>query len=235
MPEQLPLAVQLPDDEVFDSFVVGNNTQLLSHLRNLLNDEPSGIAQHLTFISGEQGAGKSHLLYALCHEAQLLGKGHFYLGLRQSEDLPVSVLSGLEHLDLLCIDDVDSICHHQEWQVGLFDLINRVRETGTCRLVFTALQGPASLPISLPDLKSRLTWGIAYHLHAPDDQTRVEALTRRAERRGLHISRDVSRFLITHCRQDMAAVMAALDKLDASSLQTQRKLTIPFVKTVLGI
>lgn len=233
MPEQLPLNVLLPDDETFESFVVGENAHIIESLQSILDDDPQN--PFLTFISGDKGSGKSHLLYALCHQAQLLNKTHIYIDLQQKEEFSEQLLQGLENMDLLCLDNIHCIQQDHSWQLALFDLINRVREVGGCRLVVSANQGPNALKCSLADLHSRLAWGISFQLHTLTDEQRITALMQRAERRGLNMSVEVAKFLLTHMQRDMPSLIHALNVLDTASLQEKRKLTIPFIKSALKL
>ena len=242
MPEQLPLAVNLPDDETFSSFVEGSNTQLVGHLRQVVKvisspvaTEPTQPVPFLSFISGEAGYGKSHLLYALCHLANSCSRSHIYLNMNTCLEYDVSMLEGLETVELICLDDIQALKGHKEWQVALFDLINRVKEQGRSHLVISANSGPSALELELPDLRSRLAWGVSFSIQPLDDEQRCSALINRAEQRGLNMTTDVARYLITHCQRDMPNLMAALQTLDKCSLQAQRKLTIPFVKQALDI
>lgn len=231
---QLPLPLHLPDDETFESFIVGQNEQLVAHLQSVLKGTADTDVP-LTFISGDNGVGKSHLLFAMCQGAHVLQKSSLYISLKQKDELSVALLEGLEHYQLLCIDDLQLIGQDVSWQVAIFDLINRVKEAGQGQLILTANAGPKSLTLALADLQSRLAWGLSYQLHGLDEAGKLQALKNRASRRGLQMTTEVAQFLLSHLQRDMPALMSALDSLDKSSLQQQRKLTIPFVKQVLGL
>ncbi|MCV2884040.1 DnaA regulatory inactivator Hda [Aestuariibacter sp. AA17] len=233
MAKQLSLPVQLPDDETFSSFMTGQNIQLVTYLNELL--EPDSDQPFLTFISGDQGAGKSHLLYSVCHRAEKRHYSHFYLNLSQRSEWSTSILNDLENVKVICIDDVHAIAHDPAWQLALFDLINRVREAQHSLLIMTANAGPKQLGVELPDLASRLSWGVAYHVQPLSEDERLLTLISRAERRGIALSMDVARFMMTHMQRDMASLMKALEKLDNISLQQKRRLTIPFIKDVLSL
>lgn len=233
MSKQLFLPLQLPDDEVFDSFIAGANQQVVSHLQDWLNGKNSTL--FLTYISGDSGTGKSHLQYSLCSEAATLGLTCAYVGFKNLTDLHPDLLADLEQVAVICLDDVHLLEGHPQWQTAVFDLINRVRERGRSRLLVSGLQGPAQLPLALADLRSRLSWGVSFHLRPLDDEGRVEALRGRAHRRGMGMPLEVARFLLNHCHRDMPALLAVLDRLDATSLQEKHRLTIPFVKKVLDL
>jgi DnaA family protein len=235
MSKQLSLPVNLRDTETFDSFVVGNNQQLVSMLIALTQSAYSAEMPWLTFVSGDKGVGKSHLLYALCQQAQNNGLSCVYLNFNDRDSLAPEMLENLEHSDLICLDDLDALKGSKSWQIAVFDLINRVKEKGTSRLVIVANASPNNLELELADLISRLNWGINYKLNALADEQRSEALIKRAEQRGLSMPKKVATYLVNHWRRDMPALMNTLDKLDVISLQEQRKLTIPFVKTALHL
>ncbi|MDF2177565.1 DnaA regulatory inactivator Hda [Aliiglaciecola sp. CAU 1673] len=231
MNRQLFLPVQMPDDETFESFIAGENLQLIKHLQHWLSTpEP-----FLTYVSGESGSGKSHLHYALCTECGVRQLSFAYISFKDLGELHPDVLNDLEQLDLICLDDIHLLAAKADWQRAVFDLINRVKESGHAKLLVSALQGPAQLPVELADLRSRLSWGLSFHLKSLSDELRTEALIVRAHRRGMLMSLDVARFLLNHCHRDMPTLLKVLDKLDNSSLEAQRRLTIPFVKKALGL
>lgn len=235
MSEQLPLPVQLPDGETFENFVSVSNRQLVSHLKNLVGGEPPLQYSFLTFISGESGTGKSHLLYSLCHQAQSNNIRHIYLCLKQKSQITEHILDGLESMQLVCIDDVDHLLGDKQWQYGLFDLINRVKENQGCQLVLTANSGPGHINLDLADLNSRLSWGVSYHLKPLDDTEMADALIIRAQHRGIKLPEEVAHFLINHTQRDMPHLMQVLEILDQHSLRQKRKITVPFVKTTLSL
>lgn len=234
MSEQLPLPVQLPDEETFDNLIPGENLHVISHLKSLLEENPKRYS-FLTFLSGESGVGKSHLLYSLCHLAKSADINHLYLDLKNKDQLSEQLLEGLESIDLVCIDDLDSLIGDVKWQYALFDLINRVKETQKCQLVLTAKPGPNAIGVDLADLKSRLSWGVSFHVQSLNDQNMAEALVKRAKHRGINLPSAVAQYLITHTRRDMSHLMQVLETLDQHSLKHKRKLTVPFVKDALSL
>ena len=70
-------------------------------------------------------------------------------------------------------------------------------------------------------------------LHPLTDEGRLEALKLRAECRGFELPGKTGRYLLNHYRRDMASLCAMLDRLDRASLAARRRLTVPFVKTIL--
>ena len=65
----------------------------------------------------------------------------------------------MEQLALVCIDNIECIAGEEEWEMAIFDLYNRILETGKTRLLITGDRPPRQLNLKLPDLASRLDWG----------------------------------------------------------------------------
>jgi DnaA family protein len=90
------------------------------------------------------------------------------------------------------------------------------------------------LPFQLRDLGSRLNGGLVLTLQPLAEPERIAALRLRAEQRGVELPEEVAMFLSRRLPRDMASLCAFLDELDEASLSAQRRLTIPFVRAVLG-
>lgn len=229
LPEQAQLAlpVRLRDDATLDNFFAPEAAlPLLAALRQQARRE----GEPILFIFGPAGSGKSHLLQAACHQA---GSAALYLPLSGIDFChPDEVLQDVEHLALVCLDDIHSVLGNPAWELALFNLYNRARQLG-CRLLVAGNAAPRALAVSLPDLRSRLGWGPVFQLPAPSDQTRIGMLRLRASRRGLSLSPEVASYIIARAPRDPASLLALLEALDVSSLAEQRTLSIPFVRKTL--
>ena len=100
-------------------------------------------------------------------------------------------------------------------------------------MIYAATAMPLALGIGLPDLVSRLEQCTRLALQAPDEATRREILRERAARRGLELDDAVLDFLFKRVGRDLGSLTALLERLDRASLATQRRITIPFVRSVL--
>jgi DnaA family protein len=233
---QLSLPIGLKDTESFASFIPGQNAQACSYLNQLFAErEGKKVNNWLTYLFSDSGMGKSHLLYATCQQAELADETCIYLSFNEKQHMSPDVLVGLENYRLICLDDIQELQGEDAWQIAVFDLINRVKEQSNSCLVITGDQPPQQLSLELPDLISRLSWGTNFQLYSLTDQQRQQALIVKAQHRGLNMSKDVARYLVNHWQRDMPALIASLDILDEQSLQQQRKLTIPFVKSILAL
>ncbi len=227
MSAQLSLSVALQDHATFANYYTETQNASLEHLRA----SALGQGEQFLYCYGSLGVGRSHLLQACCHLAE--DRAALYLALQSYHELSPEIFEGLEHLDLICLDDIDCVLGQREWEEALFHLYNRLRDHGT-RLIVSASIPPQQLTTVLPDLKSRLSWGLVLALHELNDEEKIRALQLRARKRGLELSDEAAHFLLNHCPRNMQDLFEALDKLDKASLIAQRKLTIPFIKTVIN-
>jgi len=226
---QLPLGVRLREGATFANYYPGLNQDVV----RLLQDA-AAQREGVVYLWGGHGTGKTHLLQALCHLTAVEGQALAYLPLREAASLTPEVVEGLEQLPLVIVDDIDAVAADAAWETALFHLYNRIREQGG-RLIISGSQSPAAIGIVLPDLRSRLAGGLVLQLHALPDEDKASALRLQARQRGMEMPEEVAAYLLRRCPRDMNALFNLLEVLDRASLAAQRKLTIPFVKTVMEI
>ncbi len=227
--EQLPLGVRLRAASTFASFQPGPNAPLLAAL------EARALTAALPplWLYGAPGAGRTHLLQATCALAGSRGRRAGYLPLR--EPWPsAEITAGLEQLDLVCLDDLERVAGDAAWERALFALYNDLAERGG-NLVISANGAPAALPVALPDLASRLAACVVWHLRPLDDAEQGHALLVRARALGIELPEETLLYLQRRLPRDLGALCEALDRLDAAALSQQRRLTVPFVRSVLQL
>ncbi len=227
---QLTLGLRLKDEATFANFHAANNAEIVAELKKTA----SGQGERIVYLRGTRGEGCTHLLQACCHYAYHHQLGSVYLPLANLLTFSPEVLNGLESLAVICLDDLQVVAGLPEWEEAIFHLYNRIYDTGG-NIIISANEAPRSLQLGLPDLVSRLSWGIVYQLQPLADQEKLTILMMRAHHRGISLSEEVGKYILTHCPRHMATLFAALDALDKASLAAQRRLTIPFVKEVLQI
>jgi DnaA family protein len=224
---QLPLGVRLADRALFESFLPGPNAEALAHARAVAHGEAHGA----TWVCGPPGAGKSHLLQAICAAAGARGRAG-YLPLAQVAPLGAGMLDGLAQLGCLCVDDLERVVGESEWERALFALLREIEEAGGA-LVVAAREPPALLNWSLPDLGSRFAAGAVLALRALDEAEQHAALELRARLRGLELPAETWQWLRRRYPRDMRRLYELLDTLDEAALAAQRRLTVPFIRDVL--
>ncbi len=223
---QLALPLQLADHAVFESFHAHGNETLVATLRSL----SSGDAGEGCWLFGTRATGKTHLLQAVCDQ---VGDRSVYLPCEMLGPLGPGVLEGFAGRALVCIDDIDKVAGDAGWEVALFNLCNELHDSDG-QLVVAAGTTPRECGFELADLESRMTRLPVFQLRALDDEQRAAALQLRAGHRGLELPDDTTAYLLRRSRRDMASLYELLDRLDLEALRAQRRLTIPFVREVIG-
>jgi DnaA family protein len=225
---QLPLGVHLRPGVSFGNYHAGLNAEVVHALRHIHE-----ASNRVVYLWSGEGAGKTHLLQAACHETANAGRTSVYVPLMQAGEFSSEMLEGLEDFSLVCLDDIQNIAGDAAWEAAVFHLYNRLRDHQSC-LVMAADASPADVSLHLPDLRSRLAWGLVFQLQMLDDAGKVQALQLQARSRGLELTEDVAWYLLRRYPRDMMALFTLLERLDRASLSAQRRLTVPFVKSVLG-
>ena len=214
----------------FETFYTQDPT-LVDLLKKIASRE---LCEPQIFIWGGRGTGKTHVLQATCHVAQNSGQRMMYMPIAEIINYGPSILDDLHSLDILCIDDVHLIAHKKEWEIALFNLINQLRVSNTA-IIISSRQSPVDDIFGLADLNSRSTWGPVYKLLQLNDEEIKKTLNLYVDKSGLILSEEVCNFLLTRFKRDLPILIQAVEKINQSSLQEQRKITIPFVKKILVI
>ena len=222
---QLALPLRLADHAVFSSFLGTGNETLVAMLTDLADGGPGQGC----WIWGPAATGKTHLLQAMCDRA---GDRAVYVPLEMLATAGPAILEGLASRDLICLDDIQAVAGNPPWEAGLFDLCNQLFDAQRT-LVVAASMSSRECPIALPDLQSRLARLPAFQVRSLGDADRAAALQLRARHRGIELPDETARFLLNRSRRDMSSLYELLDRLDIEALRAQRRLTIPFVKSVL--
>jgi DnaA family protein len=221
---QYPFAFEIRKELLFGNFLDhGANAAALHFLRHFAEGP-----ERLCYLSGRSGSGKTHLLQALCQQAD----NALYLPLQQLLAHGPGLLDGLESVDLLLLDDLQVLAGKAEWEQALFRLFNALH-AGSGKLCIAAAAGPLQLPLLLPDLRSRLQLCIRFELQEPDDAGKLEVLCQQAAQRGMELKEEVAQFILLRSGRNLHELGAVLERLDTLSLSEQRRLTIPFVKAAL--
>lgn len=230
MIEQIPLSIHLNNQHTLDNFCWGENALLRQAINKLLEEK-----EQFLYLWGEVGIGKSHLLQACCQAENLNQRNAMYLPLHILKMSGPDCLEDLEQFNLIAIDDIDVIAGDSDWEEALFHLYNRIRENQKSRLIISATVTPNLLPIQLPDLRSRLGWGLSLPIKPLSDEHKVATIRQMAWCQGIDLPEKVAYFLMARCSRNMRDLTQLLHKLDRASLAAKRKLTVPFIKQILNL
>ena len=221
-PKQLIFPFSLDKKSSIKKFFVPNGC---ANLIAAIKDDNAGDI----FISGKKGVGKSYLLQATCNDLSSSSFAAAYIPLSEAVKLKPELLDGLESLDLVCIDDLNTICANREWEVACFNLINRCNDTG-CRLIFSCSENEENF---FPDLLSRIKKMTNYVLSPVQDNQLNEAIKVITLNLRIPIEDKEINFLLKTYTRDLATLIQFIKKIDDHSMGSKRKITIPLIKELL--
>jgi len=210
--QQLLLDIRPPAQPKLARFVAGRNVELMAQLQAMLDGT---AAERMVYVWGAPGSGKSYLLAAWAHACRVRG-------------LAVDA-TGWQAAPAVIADQVETWDAAQ--QHAGFAAFNRVREAGGLWLA-AGNAAPADLPV-MPELQTRLGWGLVFQLHALDDGEKRMALSRHAETLGFRLDLQVADYLLAHTARDMQSLLRVLEALDRFSLETRRPITLPLLRQLL--
>lgn len=227
--EQIPLQLGHYEPFKLDQFIEADNSHVIKSITELVETESSTKPLYLW---GKKTTGKSHLLQAACDLANQKHLSVAYVPLELIIDHSPETLEGLEQQDLICIDDIQIIGNQSDWQLAIFNLYNRIHELSK-KLIVSANESPLNINIELADLKSRLSWGNTIYVEELNDLQKIQLLKQKANLRSFDLPNEIAEYLLTRVERDLNSLLTILDKIDQHSLAQQRKITIPFIKTLL--
>ena len=211
-----------------ENFVAGENAEALAQIKLLVSGRSNTA---ITYLWGAAGTGKSHLAQSAHAAAQEHHQKSFFHDNASLARLDSSIaLNGASVLHV--IDDVHRL--DPEAAMGLFALVNWSRLSPGMAILATGDCAPGSLNLK-PELRSRLAWGLVYHLKPLGDDDKAAALQALANERGVKLSTDLVPYLLTHSSRDMRALTALFDTLDRYALARNRAITLPLLREYLQL
>ena len=226
--KQLALDIGLATGPTLDNFHAGPNDQALQHLRLAAGDGAAPRSPVPTYLWGETGTGKSHLLRAV-YEA-LRGQGARVGWLDASVAAPTAFD---ERWSAVLLDDVHLYTTEQQAAAFNWFVNAQAPAHGPARWVLAAAdRPPADLPLR-DDLRTRLGWGHVFQLHLLHEPERRAVLRQQADARGIFLSDDVLDYMLGRFSRDLGSLTQLLDRLDGFALREKRAITIPLLKTML--
>ena len=225
---QLSLPVGLSASASLHNYVVGPNAEAVS----AVEDFTAGVGSRLLHLWGRPGTGKTHLAHAVCRRQIDTGVSAAYVPLSDRQLSP-KLLENLAAVAVICLDDVHLIAGHAEWERALFRFYNET-ESQQSRLLLTSDRRVDGLGLVLGDLASRLSSALGFQLRELDDPCREQVFRSRAQEQGFVISDEVVDYVMRRHSREMSDLIQLIERLDRSTLEAGRRVTVPFVKSLLN-
>lgn len=227
--KQLALDIGLAPLPTLGSFFGGPNAAALQHVRMALESGGSGARSPVpTYLWGEAGTGKTHLLRAVREALREQGVLCGWCDARST-----SAADFDERWQAVLLDDVQLYTTGQQ-AVAFNWFVNALSPaTGAPRWVLAAGSvPPADLPLR-DDLRTRLGWGHVFQLQLLGETERRAVLRQHADARGLFLGDEVMDFMLHRFSRDLGSLMQLLERLDRHALRKQRAITVPLLKDML--
>ncbi len=226
----------------FDNFVIGQSNRF-AHAAAVAVAEAPAKAYNPLFIYGDSGLGKTHLLHAIGDYAQSL-----YTGVKvryvSSEEFTNDFINSIANnrgaafqaryreVDILLIDDIQFLQGRAETQEAFFHTFNTLHDHNK-QVVITSDVAPKLLTGFEDRMRSRFEWGLITDVQAPDLETRIAILRKKAQSEALHIPDEVLEYIATVVSSNIRELEGALIRVSAFASLNRSALDISLAQTVL--
>ncbi|WP_432662102.1 chromosomal replication initiator protein DnaA [Wukongibacter baidiensis] len=227
---------------VFDTFVIGNSNRF-AHAASLAVAETPAKAYNPLFIYGGVGLGKTHLMHAIGHytlgqnpntKVVYVSSEKFTNELINSikDDKNVEFRNKYRTVDVLLIDDIQFIAGKERTQEEFFHTFNALYEANK-QLIISSDRPPKEIPTLEDRLRSRFEWGLITDIQAPDFETRIAILRKKAELENIDIENEVLHFIAKKIKSNIRELEGALIRISAYSSLTNKDVSIDLANEAL--
>ena len=226
----------------FDSFVIGNANRF-AHAASLAVAEAPAKAYNPLFIYGGVGLGKTHLMHAI---------GHYVLehmpDLRAvyitSEKFTNEFINAIRdnktsqfrnkyrNIDILLVDDIQFLAGKEQTQEEFFHTFNTLHESNK-QIIISSDRPPKEIPTLEDRLRSRFEWGLITDIQAPDLETRIAILRKKAHLEKLELPNDVIVYIAKQIDTNIRELEGGLIRVIAYSSLANKEITIETAKEAL--
>jgi len=226
----------------FDNFVIGGSNRF-AHAAAVAVAEAPAKAYNPLFIYGDSGLGKTHLLHAIGHYAESL-----YPGIRvryvSSEEFTNDFINSIANnrasvfqsryreIDILLIDDIQFLQGKDSTQEAFFHTFNTLHDHNK-QVVITSDLPPKHLTGFEDRMRSRFEWGLITDVQAPDLETRIAILRKKAQSEKFQVGNEILEYMASKVSSNIRELEGTLIRVTAFASLNRQPIDLALVQTVL--
>lgn len=226
----------------FDSFVVGTSNQFAHAAARAVAETPARAYNPL-FIYGGVGLGKTHLLHAIAHDIWKKNPSLMLVYI-SAEKFMNDLINAIRYdrildfrgkhrsIDVLLVDDIQFIAGKERTQEEFFHTFNALYDAQK-QIVISSDSPPRQIPTLEERLRSRFEWGLTADIQAPDLETKIAILRKKADAEKVHIPDNVAIFIASRIKSNVRELEGSLIRLIAFSSLTDRAINLELAQEVL--
>ena len=226
----------------FDNFVIGGSNRF-AHAAAVAVAEAPAKAYNPLFIYGDSGLGKTHLLHAIGHYAENLYPG-IQVRYVNSEDFTNDFINAIQNntvaafnkryreVDILLIDDIQFLQGKEQTQEAFFHTFNTLHDHNK-QVVITSDVQPRFLTGFEDRMRSRFEWGLLTDVQAPDLETRIAILRKKAQSERFQVDNEILEFMASKVSSNIRELEGILIRVTAFANLNRSAVDMDLVQTVL--